>query len=317
MTTSVETNELSKKAMGGTELMLKRLHDSMPTDLISKFQIIPSRVRDLDPNKKKIFWVHDLPYDPEVKNLSREQWEQFDAVVFVSHWQQCLYNVVLGVPYDKGIVIPNAITPIEEHTKPVDKLRLIYTPTPHRGLNILQASFEKLYEEFGDVLELDVYSSFKLYGWEERDKQYQELFDRLKNQKGVNYHGSVSNDKIRDALKKAHIFAYPSTWQETSCLCLIEAMSAGCYGVHSSLAALPETSMGLTMMYQYFEDQNHHAHYFHNTLRTLIQYMLQGNNLVDFSEDVDRNYCNDLVPLKYDWNSAKAQWEVLLQSLDR
>ena len=48
---------------------------------------------------------------------------------------------------------------------------------------------------------------------------------------------------------------YPNTFKETSCLCLIEAMSAGCVCVHSSLGALPDTSNGLTCMYEYTPDK--------------------------------------------------------------
>jgi hypothetical protein len=61
----VEVNELNKNARGGTELMQERLHKSIPEQLLNKFQIIPSRVRELDPDKKKILWLHDLPHDPE------------------------------------------------------------------------------------------------------------------------------------------------------------------------------------------------------------------------------------------------------------
>ena len=62
----METNELSKNAMGGTELMLKRVYDGLDNDLLRHFQIIPSRVRELDENIKKILYLHDLPLDPEV-----------------------------------------------------------------------------------------------------------------------------------------------------------------------------------------------------------------------------------------------------------
>jgi hypothetical protein len=57
---------LSKAPRGGTELMADRIN-SLPPELLSRFQIIHSRVRELDPNKKKIYVLHDLPGDPEVE----------------------------------------------------------------------------------------------------------------------------------------------------------------------------------------------------------------------------------------------------------
>ena len=110
----IETNELNKKARGGTELMQERLHNSLPADLLDKFQIIPSRVRNIDPDKKAILWLHDLPNDPESQHLADPKLrERFAKIVAVSDWQMQLYNVVLGVPYSQSIVLKNAIYPID------------------------------------------------------------------------------------------------------------------------------------------------------------------------------------------------------------
>ena len=62
-----------------------------------------------------------------------------------------------------------------------------------------------------------------------------------KNAKNVNYHGYIENSKVIELLKKTHIFSYPSTWPETSCICAIEAMAAGCEIVSTNLGAMFET----------------------------------------------------------------------------
>ena len=290
----MEYNELNKKAMGGTELMAHRIEEMLGPDLLSQVQITHSRVRELDDTKKKILVLHDLAGDPEVQHLKNGGWQKFDLLVFVSHWQKQMYEIQLGIPPSAGVVLQNSIEPIEQHEKPNDKTTLIYYSTPHRGLNLLYPVYNKLYEEFSSSIELKVYSSFDLYGWPQRDEPYKELFDALENHPGIQYSKSVSNGIIREELKKSHIFAYPSTWSETSCLCLIEAMSAGLIPVHSSLGALPETSMGLSMMYDYVEDPNQHAGTFYNTLRTTIQnindpYMKQLTTLRKHSADAIYN----------------------------
>ena len=281
--------------------------NSLPPELLSQYQIIHSRVREIYQDRKKIYVLHDLPGDPEVQHLKNGGWQRFSKLVFVSHWQQQMYNAYLGVPFDAGIVLQNAITPIEAHKKPDDKVRLMYFSTPHRGLELLYPTFDKLYKEFGDRIELNVFSSFDLYGWDARDKPYEPLFEKLKQHPGINYSKSVSNERIREELKRSHILAYPSIWQETSCLVMIEAMCAGLVCVHSSLAALPETAMGCTYMYGYTENVNGHLMRFEANLRDAIQDILDGASV---SED-RVEFINDT----YSWDSRKWQWEELLTSL--
>jgi UDP-glucose:(glucosyl)LPS alpha-1,2-glucosyltransferase len=309
---SIEKNELSKNAMGGTELMQHRLHQFVSEELTSKFQIIASRVRKLDPKKKKILWLHDLHGDPEVQHLADGGWEKFDKLVFVSHWQQQMYNAYLGVPFSAGTVLKNAIVPIEEHDKPKDKLRLIYFSTPHRGLDILYAVFEQIAKEHPNV-ELNVFSSFRLYGWPDRDKPYQDIFMKMKQHPQINYHKSVSNERIREELKRSHILAYPSTWVETSCLVLIEAMSAGLMCVHSSLGALPDTSSNLTMMYDYQEDKNAHAQRFYEQLKMAI--MSFENPVTRPNVEVRLKNTKAIADSIYSWDNRKHEWNNLLKRM--
>lgn len=302
--------DIAANSKGGTELMRDALFSRLDKDLLDKFQIICSRPSVLDPSKIKILWCHDLAEDPAVSRLSETGYrDQFDLFVFVSNWQMERYNSILGVPYSKSIVLENAITPIDNcNDKPTDKIKLIYTPTPHRGLELLVPVFEKVSQMFDNV-ELDVYSSFKLYGWEQRDEPYQALFEKCKEHPKINYYGSVSNDEIREALRKAHIFAYPSIWQETSCLCLIEAMSARCLAVHPNFAALPETSGGLTMQYQWCEDYTQHANRFAGNLITAIQMVQQPQvgPILDFI----KTYAD----FKFNWDRRAAVWNNILNSL--
>jgi glycosyltransferase involved in cell wall biosynthesis len=309
----IERNETNKNSKGGTELMAEGLESHVDKEILSKFQIIPSRVRNIDPDKIPILWLHDLPWDPESAKLKDPEYrKQFKKIVFVSHWQQQMYNTVLGVPYSEGIVIKNAINPIQPELinkqDPDGKIRLIYHPTPHRGLEILVPVFNELINLHPDI-HLDVYSSFKLYGWAERDKPYQALFDEIKQHPNMTYHGSVSQEELRAAVGRSHIFAYPSIWQETSCLCAIEAMSAGCLTVTSSLAALPETCANYALMYNYTENVNDHANMFFRVLHHAVNVIKQGqadNYLRAQKEYFDRNY---------DWNIRKDEWTFLLNSL--
>jgi len=307
----IENNEISSKALGGTELMTKFIKDNIDPALLDKFQITPSRIRDLDETKLRIFYAHDLPHDPESAPLANGGYEKFHRLVFVSHWQQQLYINHFKLPWHKTVVLQNAINPIEISEKPTDKIRLIYHSTPHRGLNILVPVFEELLKTYPDKIHLDVYSSFKLYGWEDRDKHFESLFEKIKSNPNMTYHGTVSNEEIRIALAKSHIFAYPSIWPETSCICLMEAMSAGLICVHPNFGALPETAANLTYMYNWHEDQNIHVKIFYMYLKEAIDLALSKPG-----DDAKMGMAKTYADLFYGWGLRRIQWTQFLKSIE-
>lgn len=300
---------------GGTEMMAERIRKEVDPELLGQFNIIHSRVRDsmIDPKRKNILVLHDTWDDPESEHLENPRSRaRFSKLVFVSNYQQSTYHIGRGVPYGEGVVLQNAIDPIEltEYSKsmPDGKLRLIYHTTPHRGLEILVPVFEKLCE-IHDHIHLDVFSSFHIYGWGQRDAPYQELFERIRQHSQMTYHGYQPNDVVRAALSKAHIYAYPNIWPETSCISVIEAMSAGCNVVTSNLAALPETCANFATMYGYDEDHNRHANLFANVLNMAIhEYTSEAvQNRLKFQKVYFDNF--------YNWKLRGAQWNALLRSI--
>ena len=307
----IDWNEISEKANGGTELMCRYLEKYLDKELLNKYQIVPSRVKNpLDETKHRVFYAHDLPGDPESQHLENGGWDKWHRIVFVSHWQQQAYINHMNLPWHKTAVLQNAIEPIDAAEKPNDVVRIIYHTTPHRGLNILVPVIEKLAEEYKEKIHLDVYSSFAVYGWEERDKPFEELFNKIRNHPNMTYHGAVSNKDVHEALRKAHIFAYPSVWPETSCICLMEAMSAGLLCVHPNYAALPETAANWTHMYQFHEDANAHARTFFGVLKDVIDYVLSDNYKGDVKLKGQKSYAD----LFYSWDLRKIQWENFLNS---
>jgi len=297
-------------SQGGTEQMVAGLKQRIPKELLDKFNIICSRVREVDSSKRNILWLHDTFDDPESEHLKdKKSLDRFEKLVFVSNYQQCTYNLGLGVPYDKGIVLQNAIVPIELHDKPKGVINIIYHTTPHRGLELLIPTVEFLSDK-GYDFHLDVYSSFNIYGWPARDEPYKELFERCRNHPKITYHGFQPNSVIREALKKAHVYAYPSIWPETSGISVIEAMSAGCSVVCPTLAALPETCANFGIMYPWTEDNNKHANRFAGLLAMVIRGYWEEHNQARLG--FQKNYFNNF----YNWDYRSAQWRDFLNSLD-
>jgi len=305
-------NEMTINANGGTEQMARRMSNGLPLELLQQFQIIHSRVRNLRPDLKKILVCHDLPQDPEVKNLSDPNFrKQFDKIVFVSNWQAQMYHLMHGVPYEDFVVIENGI----ERIAPMEKdlsgpIRLIYHTTPHRGLEILVPVFVALVDAGYDI-ELDVFSSFNAYGWGHRDKPYEQLFDTIRNHPKMRYHGFQHNNVIRNALKQAHIFAYPNIWLETSCIAAIEAGCSGCVIVHPNYGALPETTMHHSVMYQFHPDLTTHAYRFYSQLagviNTIKEQPVSYKSVVLATSDLYNNV--------YQWDVIRNKWINLLEEL--
>lgn len=305
-----ERNESNQNANGGTEQTVESLLERLDPELTSNFQIITSRVRDLREDKIRIYWLHDLAQDPELSHLRDENSRnRFHKIVYVSNWQQQSFQLIHGLPFDsQSCVLENPLIPFDTNQKSQDEVRLIYMSTPHRGLELLIPIFEKICEKYDNVV-LDVFSSFKIYGWDSRDSQYEGLFDRCKTHPKINYHGYATPEVVREYTTKAHIFAYPNIWLETSCRCLMEAMSAGCLCIHPNYGALPDTSGGLTAMYQWDQNPHIHASTFYNILDDAIQVVRQQQT---------QNYLRFVkmyADQRFDIDKVTYQWETMLQAL--
>lgn len=310
-----EENEVSINANGGTEIAKRKLAQIIDQDLLDNFQIISSRPRELQEDKIRVFWCHDMPEDPESAKFRDSDWrEKFHKFVFISNWQFQRYQLMHGLPMDnKCIILESGIEPAPETCleKPDDLIRLVYTSTPQRGLEILIPIFEYLAQEQKDI-HLDVFSSFKIYGWDDYDKQFEPLYKMVREHPQMTYHGFVPNEELKEHLNKSHIFAYPSIWPETSCRAMLEAMSAGLVCVHPNLAALPETSGSLNVMYQIdMVDKNMHGSIFAGNLNAAIELVRQKKqeNMIKFNKTyVDSRYNIDFI---------KSKWEFMLKDLLR
>lgn len=305
-----EENEISAKSQGGTEMMKRGLAQRLPEGLADDFQVICSRVRELDHSKIRVYWLHDLPHDPETRHLKDESSrDRFHKLVFCGNWQYQQYQNFLGVPYDdKAIVIETAIDPIPFIAKEKDTVRLVYSSTPQRGLELLVPVFEKLAEKHKHI-HLDVFSSFAIYGWTDADKQYEPLYERIRNHPQMTYHGFATNEVVRETLQKAHIHAYPSIWLECNSRSVIEAMSAGLMCVHPNLGGLADTTGGMTFMYQGDQDKNVHATKFYHALDHAIE-VVNNDDMQNYLQFV-KMYADS----RFNWSKIAAQWQDIMMSL--
>lgn len=311
-------NELNANSKGGTELTTSRLYDALDPEDLDGVQIITARVREIEQDKIRIYHLHDLAMDPEAAHLKDPaSVERFHKLVFSSEWQYQQYRDYLGLAYDRrSTVILTGVDPITAVEKPKDVVRLIYTSTPHRGLHILLGVFDHLVKQYPEIpIHLDVFSSFGIYGWQERDKPYESLFDFCRDHPNITYHGFKPNDVVREAYQQAHVFSYPCTWPETSCRSLIEGMSARCVPVYPNFSALPETGGGLGFMYEGSTNEQEHAVMFYENLEAAVtmirKWQLGNEDRLDEALDFAKTFIDG----RHSWERVGTQWKQTIQRL--
>ena len=298
---------------GGTEILKEQLIAQLEPGSIDGINLIGSICHPslVEKNKTNVLWQH-LSYDqPNVQYMrDRKFVDSIDYFIYVSHWQYNKFREHFQIPEYKSFIIKNATHPFEVIPKPTlntipqTKIKLLYSSTPWRGLAVLIKSIELL-NKTRDDFEIDIYSSTKIYGsqFEENEKgKFDTLFDKCKNTPNVNYHGYASNEDIRKQLLSTHIYAYPSIFEETSCLAVIEAMSAGCLVVTTNYGALPETCGEFSTMIEFDSSGQNLIERYADTLNSVIDNYKNGL----YKEDLEMQikYYNKY----YSWETRIKEW---------
>ena len=299
-------SEVSANSFGGTEMMRERVLKHVDKQWLDQVAIHFSRPRQMYNDVPNVLYCHDLAEDPEMNLLANGGWQKFAHLVFVSAWQRDQYIQRFDIPYSKTTVIYNAVeTQYEPITKDVDTIRFIYHTTPHRGLELLVPIFDGLCKHFPNI-HLDVFSSFGIYGWEQRDEPYKKLFEQIENHEKMTYHGWQPNNVVQEALKKSHIFLYPNIWKETSCIALIEAIKAQVICIHPNYGALTETAANATIVYEYNEDKLQHANYAFSIAAQVLKVQQDNPNYFNRFTYSDRYNLarNDVASFGNVWNQV-------------
>jgi glycosyltransferase involved in cell wall biosynthesis len=233
--------------LGGTELQLGFLQKYVSKELLDKFQIctsVPHKV-PLSKDKINILWQKMAPDQPHFQEFFKdpEQIKQYDYYVFNSHWNYEQFRKTFSLPEHLCTVIKNGIPDIKKRDPKLkkEKIKLIYQPTPWRGLSVLLGAMQLVNNK---NITLDVYSSTQVYGdefKEKNDHSYQDLYDQCEKLPNVNYIGYKPNDYILENLHTYDAFVYPNIWEETSCISAIEALACGLYVATTDNGALYET----------------------------------------------------------------------------
>lgn len=264
----------------------------------------------LPENTQFILWVQHAHDQPAVKELIEPtQQRLWNKIVCISQWQKSCYEENFKIPENKIMVLRNAIAPVFEglfdsiedlKSIKATPIQLVYTSTPFRGLHILLPLFSSLKQKNPQLM-LKIFSSMRVYQVEEKQDQFQALYDQCRFTAGIDYMGSISQKNLAQQLKYAHFLTYPNTFAETSCIAVAEAMAAGCYVVTSDLGALSETTAGFASLVPMEPEDSYAQRYLHQLTNDLADYTCEKQ-----WEQIQ--YMNH----SYTWSQRAEEWEIFL-----
>jgi len=300
---------------GGTEIQLEYLHKYVNKDLLNKVHIttsVPEKVPTVI-DKPNILWIHNSYDQPNIFPWFKNKLNhgKYDWYVFNSHWTYEKYRQYFDIPTELCLVIKNGIGDdlvVKQEFKPKEKIKLVYTSTPWRGLDVLLLAMEKIKT---DRVELDVYSSTQIYGdafKAHTDGQYTVLYDKAKSMKNVNYKGYLNHKELMKILHTYDCYVHPSTFEETFCLAAVESLSAGLVTVTTDLGALYETCAEFPIYIPFKKDKNQLANQFAAVIQTLpIVIDTLNPDKMKFQMQYYRQF--------YNWNVIKSYWEKFLNGI--
>ena len=207
----------------------------------------------LEAGTRLVLWMQhadDQPGALPLKDAAERGY--YDGFAFVSDWQRRRFVDLFGVEAGRTGVMRNAIGArfqdmfAEDEPIAAQKVwpaTLAYTSTPFRGLDVLLNAFPSIRARRLGV-RLNVYSSMQVYHDPSGSDPFERLYAEARATDGVTYVGSLPQPELAEELRHAAILAYPSTFAETSCIAVMEAMASGCRVVTTDLGALRETTDG-------------------------------------------------------------------------
>jgi predicted O-linked N-acetylglucosamine transferase (SPINDLY family) len=187
---------------------------------------------------------HDIDQEASKLFSDRKMVDFVDLFIFVSDWQRTRYVEKFDMPFEKTLILRNGIgKPFEKYLNmPTNKISnsITYCSIPWRGLELLIPIFKKIKEHHTDA-SLKIFSGMNIYQQQEKLG----LFDEFQTIDSVDCSYGISQTKLADELYKIDYLSYPNTFQETSCITVLQAMACGCLVLTSNLGALKETMGGL------------------------------------------------------------------------
>lgn len=260
-------------------------------------------------SKFTMVWMHDVPNNTE---FIEKRLNKVNKVAVLSEYHKSLFRqykdgALQKIPDDKFFLTGNGITDMKLTTWNGDPTRMCYVSSPDRGLEYLLVNWKKIKEAVPEA-KLDVCYGFKLFEAFYRDNPakmgwMKKMMDFMK-QDGITYHGRISHDKLHELMNKCGIWAYPTDFDEISCISAMKSQALGAIPVTTNHAALKETIRNGIKVDVDIVDEDGQADY----IKALTDLLKDPKK----QEEI-RKGMMEFAKERYGWSKIAKQWDGLFK----
>jgi glycosyltransferase involved in cell wall biosynthesis len=295
----------------GTEYMAKHVSKNIlpKCENLEKYNwiLLPGKYKEaVNTKEKNIIWCHipsyDMPEEMRRYFTDPDIIENTIAYILQSNFHKNDILTNFNIDSEKLFVLNNAFEPIQSKKKNSPTLiNMIYTSQKERGLDILLESFAKIKDNSVILTIHSCMCSDCLFVVNDFMEEY--------GRSRVNFVGFTEKETYRNNLAISHLLAYPCTFEETACIGVMEAMSAGLKILSTDIGALKETTGGYAKLLNGIErndkilfgrKRKKFIKSFTKEIKTAIQEIRNGQ--FDPTEQVE--YINN----RFSWENIEKQW---------
>ncbi len=297
-----------------------------PTTVMNEFDVMITvgtslgrTVRDTGYTGPLVLWCHHANDQGAVQPLrSADERDAYQGYAMVSLWQAQTYVNTFGIAPEQIAVLRNAASPPFHATTPArpwtergEPPVLAYTSTPYRGLDVLLQAFPAIRARVPGT-RLKVFSGMGIYDSGLKDG-FSCLYDLCRSLNGVEYVGPLSQSRLAEEMAAVDILSYPSTFAETSCIAVMEAMASGSLVVSSQLGALPETTAGFARLIPVDEVFQHRTMFATRYAAEMVRIVRECEQDTDFATTLERQAA--FARSSYNWHIRALEWQNWLETL--
>jgi glycosyltransferase involved in cell wall biosynthesis len=201
---------------------------------------------DINPKAKfTLLWLHDVPSNPD---FTEERVAMVDKIAVLSEYHKSLLRMskngeFVPMPENKVFVTTNGIPELDIKWDG-NPARMIYSSSPDRGLPYLLRHWGKIKNDVPEA-ELHIFYGFEVYDAIHKNNPARQMWKeqvlQMMKQDGIIYHGRVGHDELHKEMAKSGVWAYPTDFEEISCITGMKAQALGAVPVVTNYAALEET----------------------------------------------------------------------------